>query len=118
MEQTPFDKRRFEHIAGKCEAEYFNYLPRSRSGMRKWEIKARYSDGTSKIVVMRDSGLSITGEIIAVNDYKTRKERNREIYRLYHEEGLSQVFLGNLFNISQPSVSLIVNGKSLKENNK
>ena len=86
-------------------------MPRSNMGMRKWEIKARYKDGSCKVVVMRDSGFSIMGEVIAVNDYKTRAERNAEIYRLYHEEGLSQIFLGNLFNISQPSVSLIVNGK-------
>ena len=118
METKPFNEARFKAIAGNAEAEYCNYMPRSNMGMRKWEIKVRYADGSCKVVVMRDSGLSITGEIIAVNDYKTRKERNREIYRLYHEEGLSQVFLGNLFNISQPSVSLIVNGKSLKENNK
>ncbi len=111
MEQTPFDKRRFEHIAGKCEAEYFNYLPRSRSGMRKWEIKARYGDDTSKIVVMRDSGFNITGEVIEVNDFINREERNEEIYRLYHNEGLSQIFLAKVFNMSQPSISLIVNRK-------
>lgn len=111
MEQTPFDKRRFEHISGKCEAEYFNYLPRSRSGMRKWEIKARYGDDTSKIVVMRDSGFNITGEVIEVNDFINREERNEEIYRLYHNEGLSQIFLAKVFNMSQPSISLIVNKK-------
>ncbi len=111
MEQMPFDKRRFEHIAGKCEAEYFNYLPRSNAGMRKWEIKARYEDGICKIVVMRDSGFNITGEVIEVNDFTNREERNGEIYRLYHDEGLSQLFLAKIFNMSQPSVSIIVNKK-------
>jgi len=111
MEMKPFNEARFKAIAGDAETEYYNYMPRSNMGMRKWEIKARYKDGSCKVVVMRDSGFSITGEVIAVNDYKTRAERNAEIYRLYHEEGLSQIFLGNLFNISQPSVSLIVNGK-------
>ena len=60
---------------------------------------------------MRDYGLQVQKDQIKLNPYKTREERNKEILRLYHEEGLSQVFLGNLFNISQPSVSLIVNGK-------
>lgn len=111
MEQVPFDKRRFEHIAGKCETEYFNYLPRSKAGMRKWEIKARYDDGTSKIIVMCDSGFNIIGEVVAVNDFTNREERNKEIYRLYHKEGISQMFLAKVFNMSQPSVSLIVNKK-------
>lgn len=60
---------------------------------------------------MRDSGFSITGEVIDVNEFTSREQRNAEIYRLYHEYALSQVFLGKLFSISQPSVSLIVNGK-------
>ena len=112
MEIKPFDKARFKHIAGKGVAEDFNYMPRSNLGMRKWEIKTRYPDGTCKVVVMRDSGFSITGEVIEINEFKTRLQRNEEIYRLYHEHGLSQVFLGKLFNISQPSVSLITSGKS------
>lgn len=111
MEVLPFDKARFKHIAGEGVAEDFNYMPRSNLGMRKWEIKVRYPDGRCKVVVMRDSGFSVTGEIIEVNDYQNRKERNDEVYRLYHEQGLSQVFLGKLFNISQPSVSLIVSKK-------
>lgn len=93
-------------------AEYYNFMPRSNLGMKKWEIKARYADGKCKVVVLRDSGFSVTGMVIDVNDFKTRGERNAEIFRLYHEEGLSQIFLANLFSISQPSVSLIVNGKS------
>ncbi len=111
VETKPFDKARFKHIAGDGVAEDFNYMPRSNLGMRKWEIKVRYPDGKCKVVVMRDSGFSITGEVIDVNEFTSREQRNAEIYRLYHEYALSQVFLGKLFNISQPSVSLIVNGK-------
>lgn len=111
MEQKPFNAERFKHIAGNGKAEFFYYMPRSNLGMPKWEIKVRYPDDICKIVVMRDSGFNITGEVIEVNDFENRIERNEEIYRLYHEEGLSQLFLANLFNISQPSVSLIVNKK-------
>ena len=99
METKPFDKARFKHIAGDGVAEDFNYS------------KVRYPDGKCKVVVMRDSGFSITGEVIDVNEFTSREQRNAEIYRLYHEYALSQVFLGKLFSISQPSVSLIVNGK-------
>ena len=111
MEVLPFDKARFKHIAGNGVAEDFNFMPRSNLGMRKWEIKTRYPDGTCKIVVLYDSGFRITGEVVEINEFKTREERNAEIRRLYHEKGLSQVFLGILFHISQPSVSIIVNGK-------
>ena len=68
-------------------------------------------DGKRKIAVVRDYGFEQNTEEIAINRFKTRVERNAEIYRLYHEQGLSQIFLANLFNISQPSVSLIVNRK-------
>lgn len=62
-------------------------------------------------MVVRDSGISLSQTEVAVQSFKTRAERNKEIYRLYHEEGLSQVFLANLFNMSQPSISIIVKGK-------
>lgn len=116
MEQMPFNTEKFKKIAGEnCVAEDVNYMPRSNIGMKKWEIKARYSDGNCKIVVLRENGFRVTGEIIDVNDFNNRDERNKEIYRLYHECGLSQVFLAGLFNISQSSVSLVVNGKQMKK---
>lgn len=80
--------------------------------MGAWELKVLNSDGTRKIVIVRDYGFEVKREQVKIKPFKTREERNKEILRLYHEEGLSQVFLGNLFNISQPSISLIVNGKS------
>jgi hypothetical protein len=36
----------------------------------------------------------------------------REIRRLYHEEGLTQVAIGKMFNITNANVSLIVNNKA------
>ena len=111
MEQQSYNEACFKRIAGDGVAEDFNFMPRSNLGMRKWEIKTRYPDGTCKIVVLYDSGFRITGEVIEINEFKTREERNTEIRRLYHEKGLSQVFLGILFHISQPSVSIIVNAK-------
>lgn len=100
-----------EKFAAGGTVEFENYLPRSRSGMRTWELKMRDEDGSRRIVVIRDSGLNVTGTEVAVQPFTNRAERNEEIYRLYHEEGLSQLFLANLFNMSQPSVSLIVNKK-------
>ena len=77
METKPFDKARFKHIAGDGVAEDFNYMPRSNLGMRKWEIKVRYPDGKCKVVVMRDSGFSITGEVIDVNEFTSASSATR-----------------------------------------
>ena len=94
-------------IAGNGSIEYCLYNQRSKSGMPSWEIKIKNENGSRKIIVVRDYGFEISTEQI-----KMRTERNKEIYRLYHEEGLSQMFLANLFNMSQPSVSIIVNQKA------
>ena len=104
-------------IAGNGSIEYCLYNQRSKSGMPSWEmpsweIKIKNENGSRKIIVVRDYGFEISTEQIKMNSFKTRTERNKEIYRLYHEEGLSQMFLANLFNMSQPSVSIIVNPKA------
>ena len=111
---TELSPKFLKTIIGDAEAEFCLYNPRSKSGIQTWEIKVRNSDNTRKIIVVRDYGYKIDHEEIKINPFKTREERNKEIYRLYHEEGISQIFLGNLFNISQPSVSLIINGKISK----
>ena len=102
-------------IIGNAEAEFCLYNPRSKNGIQTWEIKVRNTDNTRKIIVVRDYGYKIDHEEIQIHPFATRAERNKEIYRLYHEEGISQIFLGNLFNISQPSISLIVNGKGVTD---
>lgn len=99
-------------IAGNGSIEYCLYNQRSKSDMPSWEIKIKNENGSRKIIVVRDYGFEISTEQIKMNSFKTRTERNKEIYRLYHEEGLSQMFLANLFNMSQPSVSIIVNPKA------
>ncbi len=106
-----YNKEKFKSLAGKCTAEYVNYMPRGKNGMRCWEIKAQKPDGDYTIVVLCDYGYKVDGKTVEITPFKNRDGRNEEIYRLYHEEGLSQLFLANLFNMSQPSVSLIVNKK-------
>lgn len=112
MKQIHYNEKVFKQIDGEdCIAEDYNYMPRSNFGMRKWEIKTRCPDGHYKIIVLSDSGFSASGEVIEIKDYKTRDKRNAEICRLYHEHGLSQVFLAKVFNMCQPSISVIVNRK-------
>lgn len=109
-ESTELDKTVLEKFAAGGTEEFENYLPRSKSGMRTWELKIRDEDGSRRIVVIRDSGLNITGTEVHVHSFTNRAERNEEICRLYGECHLSQVFLANLFNISQPAVSVIIKG--------
>ena len=110
QESTELYKTVLEKFAAGGEVEFENYLPRSRSGMRTWEFKIRDEDGSRRIVVIRDSGLNVTGTEVAVQPFTNRAERNEEICRLYGECHLSQVFLANLFNISQPAGSVIIKG--------
>lgn len=111
LKKLSFNEAKFKQLAPDCTAEYVNYMPRGKTGMRCWEIKAQKPDGDYTIVVLRDYGYKVDGKTVEITPFKNRDGRNEEIYRLYHEEGLSQLFLANLFNMSQPSVSLIVNKK-------
>ncbi len=113
QENTVLDKTVLAKFAAGGTVEFENYLPRSKSGMRTWELKIRDEDGSRRIVVIRDSGLNVTGTDVAVQPFTNRAERNAEICRLYNECHLSQVFLANLFNISQPAVSVIIKGSKL-----
>lgn len=100
-----------EITADGSKIEFCFYTPRNKTGARSWEIKLQNGDGTRKVIAVRDYGINITKEVIEVHPFKNREGRNEEILRLYKDEGLSQLFLANLFNISQPSVSLIVSRK-------
>lgn len=111
MPAPTLDNETLKNIAGDGSIEFCLYNQRNKSGMPTWELKIKSSDGTRKIMIIRDSGFEISTVQIKINQFNTRAERNTEIYRLYHEQGLSQMFLANLFNMSQPSVSLIINKK-------
>lgn len=114
MPDNTLDNELLKNIAGNGTIELCLYSQRSKSGMPTWELKIKNTDGTRKIMIVSDYGFEISGEEIKINHFKTSAERNAEIYRLYHEEGLSQMFLANIFNVSQPSISLFVNAKNKK----
>ncbi len=114
MPVPTLDNETLKHIAGDGRIEFCLYNPRSKSGMPTWELKIKSTDGTRKIMVIRDNGISISRTEVAVQSFKTRAERNKEIYRLYYDEGLSQMFLANIFNMSQPSISLILKNDKKK----
>lgn len=112
MPDFPLDKSIEKSLSRQGVIEFCLYTPRNKTGIQTWEIKLRMHTGKRKIVVVRDCGFEIVQEEVTVNPFKSRAERNAEILRLYKENNLSQLFLANLFNISQPLVSLIVNGKA------
>ena len=106
--QQPLDEETLQHIADDGKIELCLHNPRSKTGIQTWELKIKLPDGKRKIAVVRDYDFEMSMEEIQIKHFKNRAERNAEICRLYHEQGLSQVFLANLFNMSQPSVSLII----------
>lgn len=108
MNTIPFDEAKFKQIAGECTAEYVNYMPRGKNGMRCWEVLARTPEGDCKIAVLRDYGYKVDGEVIEIMPFYDREGRNAEISRLYNDKHLSQMFLANMFRMSQPSISMIV----------
>lgn len=76
QENTGLDKTVLEKFAAGGTVEFENYLPHSKSGMRTWELKIRDEDGNCRIVVIRDSGLNVTGTEVAVRPFTNRAERN------------------------------------------
>lgn len=61
-----------------------------------------------KIYVLYDYGYCLKYKEIPINEFKTWEERNTEIKRLYKEAGLTQLFIGRFFKLSQPAISIIV----------
>ena len=110
-ENFPLTEAALNKLVNGGSVELCLYTPRSRTGMRTWELKIKNPDNSRKMIVIRDYGFEIKTETIEIHPFKTRAERNAEILRLYNEENLSQTFLADFFGISQPSVSLIVNSK-------
>lgn len=112
MKSLSYNEEKFNQVAPGCRAEYINYMPRGREGIRCWEIKAQTPEDDYIIVVLKDYGYTLKGEAITITPFTNREGRNEELSRLYSEKGLSQTFLANLFNMSQPAVSLIINNKN------
>lgn len=113
IKEIPFNQTMLKKAAGEDEIEYYNINQRDENGGRTLELKITDSEGRRKVVVLADRGFCIEAREVKLKPFCGREERNREIWRLYNEEHLTQVFLANLFSITQPSVSLII--KQMKE---
>ena len=71
MAKVPFNEAKFKQIAGNCTAEYVNYMPRGKNGMRCWEIKAQKPDGNYTIVVLCDYGYKVDGKTVEITHFET-----------------------------------------------
>lgn len=103
IKEIPFNQTMLKKAAGEDEIEYYNINQRDENGGRTLELKITDSEGRRKVVVLADRGFCIEAREVELKPFS-----GREIWRLYNEEHLTQVFLANLFSITQPSVSLIV----------
>ena len=100
------DEIEYYNINQRDEKEYYNINQRDENGGRTLELKITDSEGRRKVVVLADRGFCIEAREVKLKPFSGREERNREIWRLYNEEHLTQVFLANLFSITQPSVDM------------
>ena len=114
IKEIPFNQNMVQKAVGDAEIEFYNINLRVGTGGKALELKITDKDGKRRVVVLNDRGFCIDSRDVELRPFYSKEERNKEIWRLYNEEHLTQVFLANLFSLTQPSVSLIVNAKQNK----
>ena len=98
----------FINELGEGIIEYVAVSRNSNMVSKVAELSIIYPDMYRKFFVLYDYGYCIKFKEIVINEFMDKDSRDKEICRLYNEAGLSQIFIGHLFKISQPSVSLIL----------
>ena len=58
------------------------------------------SDGTRKIVIVRDYGFEVKREQVKIKPFKTRAERNAEIYRRRSSSAICSTSASRQFHLS------------------
>ena len=108
IKDIPINQMILKKAIGGDELESYNINLRNEGGGRALELKITCADGTRRVVVLTDRGFCVDTREVKLHPFYGKDERNAEIYRLYKDEHLTQVFLADLFSITQPSVSLII----------
>ena len=84
---------------------------RDKNGFMTLELQVILpnSNFERKYIVYKDMINTISEQYITINRFSSLHERNLEIKRLYLNENMSQMFLANIFGLTQGSISQIVN---------
>lgn len=90
---------------GQIESSVYS---RTIEGHTKLEIIIVYRNTNRDFWQYIDNGITTTEKHIHVNTWENISQRNKEIIRLYKKERLTQEFIGKIFGLRQPSISLIV----------
>ena len=114
IKEIPFNQTMLKKAIGDDELESYNINLRNEGGGRALELKITCTDGARRVVVLTDRGFCVDTREVKLHPFYGKDERNAEIYRLYKDEHLTQVFLADLFSITQPSVSLIIKDMKTK----
>ncbi|EOU1649762.1 hypothetical protein [Clostridium perfringens] len=102
----------FDNIVSKIKKDGFieNYnVYQTLEGYKKLELQIQYSNNYSSFFIITDNGNIIDKREITIRPFSNKKERNKEIKRLFFKEGMTQVFIGKVFRLSQSTISGIVN---------
>lgn len=84
-----------------------SHLP--KKVIKKLELQVYNPEGYRKFFILKDKGYMVDRREVIIRPFNSKAERNKEIYRLYKEEKMTQEFIGKIFGLSQPTISVIVN---------
>lgn len=104
----PFNQNELQRIVKGGIVENFN-LSRTHKGYKKLELKIYYPTGHRKFFMLIDKGCIIDRREIIIHPFDDKKTRDKEIRRLYIEEKMTQSFIANIFGLTQPTISGIIN---------
>ena len=65
-------------------------------------------DGHRRFFVLKDKGYMIERREIRIYPFESKLERNKESFRLYKKEKMTQEFIGKIFGLKQPTIAGIV----------
>ena len=107
LKGTVFTETYIRHMLDDAELINYNLMKRGRDGLQTLEMQILDQNAHKSIIVLHDHGSCVEKRVIRIGVIRSRCDRNKEIQRLYWDEGLSQAFLADIFGLAQSSISLI-----------
>lgn len=100
----------FRNIIGQY-AQYVESWVCSQTpeGYKKLEVQILLSNNSRAFMEYKDTGVTVSGRAVTVNQFSSINERNTEIKRLYVQEHMTQLFIAKIFGLRQPTISRIIN---------